>query len=500
MRNLKKFWSRLSGRVRRSPLNYGLVALVIIMALIIAYLAGRSSGSPQASLPATTGAATSGVTTRPVTGAAVSSNRATTTAAAVTTTAVSTTSQAQTTQAQVQTTSAPPPTVTPNVPTPTTGDTASLKGQVSGLLYQLWQTYKNRYVQQDGRVRDPQRADASTSEGESYALLRALWQEDRGTFDSVLNWSLNNLQKPRGDKLFAYLWGRTSDNNWKVIDRNAATDADQDIAFALLLASRKWGDPRYQTLAQEIIGDIWNKTVVTVKGRPYLTAGDWAPALAHPVLNPSYFSPYEYRLFALIDPDKRHDWLALVDTSYEVIKGCTQNGLDASSGKLPPNWCAIDKQSGNLVSALDTDKSFDSDFGYDAFRTIWRVTLDYRWNGDKRALDYLQSLGVLRDYWKDQQKLAVIYDHTGKPKDNGEDLGIYAVNGVTLFQTLDPTLADQVVATKLLPRLQDTGRDDPDPAHIDASKARTYYAQNWTWFGLALYSGVLPSYSAAQFK
>jgi endoglucanase len=371
-------------------------------------------------------------------------------------------------------------------------DTKAQKVEVQQLLGRLWQTYKQRYVQQDGRVKDPQRADASTSEGQSYALLRAFWQDDRTTFDSVLNWSLNNLQLARGDKLFAYLWGKNPDNSWKVIDRAAATDADQDIAFALILAGRKWNEPRYQTFAQQIMDDIWNKTVVQIKGQPYLTAGDWSPALAQPVLNPSYFSPYEYRLFAQVDPDKSHNWSALIDSSYEVIKGCTTNKLDAATGKLPPNWCAIDKQSGALVPAQTPGNNFDSDYGYDAFRTVWRLALDYRWYGEKRATDYLQTLDVLKDDWKTKQKLAVIYDHAGQPKDTTEDLGIYSGSGLALFLTIDPVQADQIVALKLLPALREVGKDDPDPAHIDSSKARTYYAQNWTWFGLALYADILP--------
>jgi endoglucanase len=369
-------------------------------------------------------------------------------------------------------------------------DSKALKAQVQPLLGQLWQVYKNRYIQQDGRVKDPQRTDASTSEGQSYALLRSFWQDDRATFDSVLNWSINNLQLPRGDKLFAYLWGKNPDDTWKVIDKSAATDADQDIALALLLAAHKWNEPRYQAQAQQILGDIWGKEVVTANGKPYLTAGDWSPALARPVLNPSYFAPYAYRLFAQLDPDKSHNWPTLVDTSYEIIKACTENKLDASAGKLPPNWCAIDKQSGAIYAASEQDKNFDSDYGYDAFRTLWRVGLDYRWNGEKRAMDYLQSLEVLKQDWKSKQKLAITYNHAGQPKDTGEDLGIYG-GTLGLFLTTDPAVADQIVAQKMLPGLSSLGRDDPDPAHIDATKARTYYAQNWTWFGLALYADSL---------
>ncbi|HEX2910181.1 MAG TPA: glycosyl hydrolase family 8 [Chloroflexia bacterium] len=368
---------------------------------------------------------------------------------------------------------------------------AQIKEEARAKLDELWQTYKERYVQQDGRVRDPQRTDASTSEGESYALLRSVWQNDRPTFDSVLNWSINNLQKPRGDNLFSYLWGKADDNTWKVLDTHAASDADQDIAFALVLASQKWNNPTYLQQARDIMGGIWNKLVAQINGKPYLTAGDWAPGQKIVILNPSYLAPYEYRIFAGLDPDKSHNWSELVNTSYEVIQNCTSNKLDSSGGKLPPNWCGIDKQSGAIVPASQQDKNFDSDFGYDAFRTIWRVALDYRWNDEKRALNYLQSLTPLINDWKNNQKLAVKYNHDGQSLDNGDDLGIYSGAGLALFSVINPTQADQLTANRILPGLKNLGNDDPDPAHINAATARTYYAQNWTWFGLALYTGTL---------
>ncbi len=400
-----------------------------------------------------------------------------------------------------------PPTVTPfptspavtaspasPTPDPELNSAAPNQGQVQTLLVQLWDTYKGRYMQQDGRVRDPQRTDISTSEGESYALLRSVWQDDRATFDRVLNWSVNNLQKPRGDKLFAYLWGKAADNSWKVLDSHAATDADQDIALALLLASERWNEPAYLNQALEIVNDLWDKAIVNVAGRPYLAAGDWATASPRPVLNPSYFSPYTYRLFARVDPNKNHDWNGLIDTSYQVIKDCTAASFDEGKpGKLPPDWCAIDKTSGSLVSAADQGKDFDTNFGYDAFRTLWRVALDYRLSGDKRALSFLQSLDVIREDWAKTQKLAAVYDHYGQPKETQEELSIYAGGGLALFTVLDPKQADKLVNTKLLPPLLKTGQgDDPDPAHSDPAQGRTYYAQNWTWFGLAFYADKLP--------
>lgn len=473
--------------------------LSIILLTLVLTACTDTNNAPTATTTTTTGVATtvangsvvmtaaantSSTTTASTNGAATTtsgSNNATTTAA-TTTTATSTTST---------TASATTPTIAAvnvnNIP-----DATTLKNNTLALLPTLWQTYKSRYVQQDGRVVDPQTQDASTSEGESYALLRSVWQNDQPTFDAALKWTHDNLELPRGDNLFAYLWGRNPDNSWKVIDKNDATDADEDIAFALILAAQQWQKPEYQQQAVSILQAMWQKTVVTVNGQPYLTAGDWSPVLAKPVLNPSYLAPYEYRIFAQVDPNKNDNWLALVNTSYQVIQTCTTNKLDASAGTLPPNWCAIDKQSGQFVAATDQGKDFSTDFGYDAFRTIWRVALDYRWNNDSRALNYLKSLQVLQNDWQKTNTLGVDYTHSGSVVDNYEDLGIYSVSGVTLFSVINPQLANQVVATRILPNIQNIDKSDPDPAHINAAMGRTYYAQNWAWFGLAFYTDSLP--------
>ena len=50
------------------------------------------------------------------------------------------------------------------------------------LLVAAWSGYKLHFIQADGRVVDPEGAHGSTSEGQSYAMLRAVWMDDRATF------------------------------------------------------------------------------------------------------------------------------------------------------------------------------------------------------------------------------------------------------------------------------------------------------------------------------
>lgn len=381
--------------------------------------------------------------------------------------------------------------VAPTTPDVTATPSVTPESQKTIVRQQLklaWEGYKQGFIQSDGRVIDPQFDSISTSEGQSYGMLRAVWSDDRDTFERVYNWAKNNLQVRGGDKLFAYKWGKTDDGNWKVLDNAAATDAESDIALALMMAAQRWNKPEYEREALAVLTAVWDRTVVMVQGQPYLTAGDWAPAQARPTLNPSYLSPYAFRLFARLDP--AHNWQGLISTSYQVIRACSELQVEGVTGlKLPANWCAIDKASGKFDVAADYPK-LSNHYGYDAFRTMWRVALDYKWSGEAKALDYLNWSDTLRQKWQQEGKLIAEYDFVGKPVQNYEDLGVYAGN-LANFLITDPAQAEAIVKSKLLPAFKQETQGDRRLAGW--GDLTNYYSQNWVWFGLALYSDSLPN-------
>src|SRR5262249_26980407 len=102
-------------------------------------------------------------------------------------------------------------------------------------LYALWGFYKYAYLE-DGHVVSLDEEGITTSEGQGYALLRAVWSDDPAIFQQVWSWTQQNLQV-RSDKLFAWKWKD------QVLDLHSASDADTDIALALLLASRRFSVP-----------------------------------------------------------------------------------------------------------------------------------------------------------------------------------------------------------------------------------------------------------------
>ncbi|MGH7722464.1 MAG: glycosyl hydrolase family 8 [Candidatus Dormibacteria bacterium] len=353
---------------------------------------------------------------------------------------------------------------------------ASPDPRVLAVLQQTWTGYKQGFVGADGRVGDPTRGGISTSEGQSYALLRAVWMGDHAGFETVWRWTAANLQV-RGDGLFASQWGGGA-----VQDHNTATDADSDIALALLFAAHRFGDGSYHGDALEVLSGMWQHDVTTIDGMNVLTAGNWAAAQQNPgpVINPSYFAPYAYRIFAR--EDSAHPWMSLVDSSYTLLDRCTAATLDGTrSAGLPPNWCAIARSSGGIVSFPQI--SHADDYGYDAFRVMWRVAVDAVWNHEQRARDYLSRHDFLRMRWSTAQRLDPVYGHDGTVVSGYDDPTIYG-GDIGNFLVADPGVASQIEQHLLASFHAGVA------AHF--GDARNYFEQNWVWFGIALSAGALP--------
>jgi endoglucanase len=368
---------------------------------------------------------------------------------------------------------------------------------VAALLQETWTSYKGDFITRDGQVLDyvgRGRYDSdsdgrlrTTSEGQSYGMLRAVWMGDRHEFQLIWDWTRKRLQV-RDDHLFAWLATRDSDGVWRLDSTSSATDADEDIALALVFAGHRWRDPTYLSAARQVLDGIWRSEVTRIGGTYFLTAGDWAPGSdLGAVVNPSYFAPYAYRIFAR--EDSEHPWSALVASSYEALERCTHSTLGHSkSSGLPPNWCVLNR-SGGGAQAFPVDQG--TDYGYDAFRVMWRVGLDGIWYRSAEARHYLGSSGYLRQQWNRQRWLAAQYRHDGAAAYGGwEDPTVYG-GDIGNFLTTDAAAATSVLQEKLLVSFHRSR----DAAYW--GDRWSYYQQNWVWFGVAMASDRLPNLASA---
>lgn len=351
------------------------------------------------------------------------------------------------------------------------------------ILEVSWDWYKKRFVN-EGRTLDFSSDQKTTSEGQSYSLLRAVWINDQEIFDKVLTWTFDHLKLP--DKnLFAWLYGRKTDGTFGIKDESTATDADQDIALSLLLAYKKWGNPDYLELAKDIIKDIWQYETSEIGGKRYVVAGDWVLKTKNTfyIINPSYLSPYAYRLFVQVNKD--HDWNGLVETSYQILDQCSLSTLGPKeSADIPPDWCALDKD-GQITSAAQIYPNA-SDYSYDALRVLWRIALDYQWFKEQKAIAFLEKMKFWLNEWSQNQKIYASYTHEGKAKEKTESLANYGAQ-LALFSIVDRNIARQIYDKKILPYFQ------LDQENAYWGEKNNYYDQNWVWFGLGLYGHRLPN-------
>lgn len=357
----------------------------------------------------------------------------------------------------------------------TNGDWAmvyKINGNTKAQLVDAWGYYKSSFIHSYGQVIDPA-TNTTTSEGQSYAMLRAVWMNDKVTFDGVWAWTEHHLQHRLSDKLLSWKW-----KGDKLADFANATDADQDIALALLFASKTWSDPIHEEKAKEIIADIWRTSVVEINGRLYLLPVNESQAQVHEgyIFNPSYLSPAHYRIFASVDPE--HDWLKLANDSYSILNDITRSNITG----LPANWYIINNKTGTLSTATSHFTTGSPDmFSYDAFRVFWRVGLDAKWFNTPQAKSYLNAQGTF--LMKQNQKYARlpnVYDtRTGSALFADESLAIHAGYLIAL------NYADKNKANSYYNSVF-AAKHNTDQGFW--GQENNYYDQNWVWLGAGLFN------------
>ena len=127
-------------------------------------------------------------------------------------------------------------------------------------------------------------------------MLIAVLLDEQALFDGFYGYALE-FANERG----LMGWYIAADGS-KALGTDAASDADEDIAWALVMAHRQWGGrgalrESYLDHARRQIDRIWKHEVDHVAVPFLFKPGD---AWRANVFNPSYFAPHQYRLFGQI--------------------------------------------------------------------------------------------------------------------------------------------------------------------------------------------------------
>lgn len=227
-----------------------------------------------------------------------------------------------------------------------------------------WAAFRSRFIAPEGRVVDTGNGGISHSEGQGWGLLVAGRCDDRATFDSLLNWTVSTLKR-RQDNLFSWRYRPTAAR--PVDDPNNATDGDLCIAWALLEAGSRWGNPDHAALGAAIGADVLRHLVRRVGGRTVLLPGARGFERSfHVVVNPSYYVFPAFQALARAVPDPA--WVRAAADGLSLLRGAR-----FGRWRLPPDWVAVGRNDG----ALTLPAEWPPRFSWDAVR----VPLYLGWAG-----------------------------------------------------------------------------------------------------------------------
>ena len=230
--------------------------------------------------------------------------------------------------------------------------------------YQSWKTnYLETCANGTVRVRFDDPAQ-TVSEGIGYGMILSAYYGDKVSFDG----------------LFQYYNNHTNGNgimNWKIqgctntiLGNNGATDAELDVAFALVVADKQWGG--YTAPATSLITKIKTFETTVVNGLHILKPGDAFGGTA--CTNASYFSPAYYRIFAAVVPADAVFWQNMARDTYVQIAA----NAHPITG-LVSDWQRADNGTPGDAGCGANFAFQGRRYSYDAARTPWRIGVDYLW-------------------------------------------------------------------------------------------------------------------------
>jgi len=331
------------------------------------------------------------------------------------------------------------------------------------------------------RVRRPNSSGAevnsTVSEGIGYGMLLSVYANDQDTFDKL--WQYEQ-QFPDNHGLM----------NWYInaagtmaLGTGAATDGDEDMAFALVMADKRWGgqgslSKSYLDSAKTIIGLIWQYEVDQTRNF-VLTSGDQSDGS---VINISYFAPAFYRAFGRVT-GKASDWDKVIATSYTVISATlnAQNG-NAQNG-LVPAWST---PAGVPMTPPNTSMPLYHQL--DSCRTPFRLAEDYCWNATPQALTYLQKI---TGFYSGVGVANMVdgYDLNGTPHPQFVTTG-----GPRAASFVGPAGVGAMATGTTYVKLRDDAY--ASVATLTQLAGSTYYQESWTALSLQMMTGLLQDLGA----
>jgi len=182
---------------------------------------------------------------------------------------------------------------------------------------------------------------STTTEGMGYAMLMAVDQNDKVTFDKLWKY-INGRMNYMNLSLSHWRWDVINNHTMgKVGQFPVATDGDEDIIWALVLANEinGWGTS-YTLAGMRMAQDLYRYGMITFAGKKLLATANIANN--NPASNLSYFPDYpRFALFeklSVIDPVNSAGWNRAITDNYTVKNDASHN---LCSDRFVPDSCLV---------------------------------------------------------------------------------------------------------------------------------------------------------------
>jgi endoglucanase len=238
-----------------------------------------------------------------------------------------------------------------------------------------WGGYKVRFFLPEGRIVDTGNGEISHSEGQGYGMVLAVAAGDRPAFEALLRWTQATLTRLDGPlHSWRYVPGQG------VTDPNNATDGDILIAWALLAAGRKWGEPAWLEQSSAIRRALAAHLVVSAHGMTLLLPGlAGFDAEDHVTVNPSYYVWPALDAFAQLEPDI---WKPVINHGLRLIAKARFGPF-----RLPADW--LDVKGDGIVEPAQGREPL---FGFEGIRLPLYLTMSGRQAGARDIGRYWAGL------------------------------------------------------------------------------------------------------------
>lgn len=356
-------------------------------------------------------------------------------------------------------------------------------------LLEAWKHYVENFIMPNGLVRHLRMEgnvkvigqNEAVSEGIGYGMLLALINNDQDNFNKIFEGANNNLWK--GSSYGCWSWA-----NGGCVQGGAATDADLDIALALVFADKLqekglWNSYNkngvtYKSRAMEIIKSI-KETMVS--GDLLLPGDSWGGDGFNNI-NPSYFSTAAMRVFNQYQTT--YDYTAVINKCYTIL----ESTANYNKGQAP-DWCnSSGGQSGKYYG-----------MSIEAIRVPWRIGLDAIWFNDSKAIQYCKNTkNTLTNYQSDEVFSQMReYKPDGSPDNDDPDRQADNFERVAMWSTAVLGSKDKTYTQGVLTEYTDyqiaSSRTTKGAFGGLDTDGNFYYKQSLAMLGYATIFGLFPN-------